>query len=239
MSRKKSKKQIRFRRVESTNMTRDQAMMKNKQARMAILKRRRRLLITAMASTAAVVILFVAFLAGAFERKAATTTLTVKQDGSIVFEEVSSLEEKTSESELKGFVTKTIDTYNASAKEGDVRLKNCDVSGEQVYLKTIYKNAETYKKFTGLPFYLGSIAGASKSGYTLPEALVSVSGTKKTKQIKMETLAKDETKKLLILDQPIDVIVPQTILAVSNEGTTVKASGQVGIEEAVETFIIY
>ncbi len=91
MSRKTSKNQSRFRRVERTNMTRDQAMLKNRQARMAILKRRRRLLIAVMAAAVALVVLFVAFLTGAFDRRAQTTTLTVKPDGSIVFEELSEL----------------------------------------------------------------------------------------------------------------------------------------------------
>ena len=239
MTQKKARRQVRFRRVENSNMTRDQAMLKNKQARMAILKRRRRWLIAVMAAVVILVVFFAAFLMGAFDRKADVTTLTVCRDGSIVFEERMNPDENPDGEKLRSFVKETIDEYNASAKAGDVRLKKCEVSGNQVYLKTFYRNAKVYHDFTGLTFFVGTIEEAAKAGYELQVPMVSANGGKKGNRMQWKELQKNKTGKILIVDQAIDIVVPQPIVAVSDEGTVMKSLNKVGIEEAVGTYIIY
>lgn len=239
MSQKKVRRQVRFRRVENSNMTRDQAMLKNKQVRMAILKRRRRWLIAIMAAVVILVAFFVAFFIGAFDKKSDVTTLTVGRNGSIVFEERVNLDENTDEEKLRSFVKETIDEYNASADAGDVRLKKCEVSGNQVYLKTFYRNAKVYHDFTGLTFFVGTIEEAAKAGYELQVPMVSVDGGKKGNRTQWQELQKNKSGKIVIVDQPIDIVVPQSVVAVSDEGTVMKSLNKVGINEAVDTYIIY
>lgn len=238
-SRKKVKKKPRFRRAGSQNMTRDQAMLQHRKERLVILKRRRRMLIAAIAGVVAAVVLLVVFLTGGFEKKASETTLTVKADGSITFEEVDVVDTKVAQSEIASYAKNTIAAYNDENGHGAVKFKKCDVSDGVVYLKTSYKDAETYAKFTGLDFYAGTVEAAQKEGYLFNASFVTVSGGKKGKVAKAADIKADGTKKVVILDQPVAVAVPSDVAFVSDEGTSVETGNRIRIENAVESYIIY
>lgn len=237
--RKRGRRQTGFRRAGSQNMTRDQAMLKHKKERLAILKRRRRLLITAMAGVVAAVVLLIVFLTGGFEKKASETTLTVKADGSITFEEVDVVDAGVSESEIASYAKDAITAYNGENGRGSVKFKKCDVSDGVVYLKTIYKDAETYAKFTGLNFFSGTVEAAQKDGYSFNASFVTVGDGKKGKVAKVADVKADGEKKVVILDQPVAVVVPSEISCVSDEGTSVEAGNRIRIGNAVESYIIY
>ncbi|MBR1634121.1 MAG: hypothetical protein IJ682_03560 [Lachnospiraceae bacterium] len=239
-NRKKVKKKTRFRRAADQNMTRDQAMLKHKKERLAILKRRRRWLVTAIAGAVAAVVLLVVFLTGGFEKKASETTLTVKADGSITFEEVDVVNSSVSESEIVSYSKEAIAAYNEENKTGGaVKFKKCDVSDGVVYLKTVYKDAQTYADFTGLNFFAGTVEQAQKEGFSFNASFVTVSDGKKGKVAKAADVKADGTKKVVVLDQPVAVVVPSSVTCVSDEGTSVEAGDRIRIGNEVESYIIY
>ncbi len=238
-----SQKRVRrngFHRAETNRMTRDQAMLKRKKERVELLKRRRRALIMAICAFVAAVILLIVFLLGGFEKKATETTLTIKSDGSIIFEEIDVVDSKASKQEIESFARQQISEYNdKSEKPNAIRFKKCSVSDGVAYLKTQYRDFESYSDFTGLSFFDGTIEAALKEGYDFQTSFVNVKGGEKADSAEIDAVTKDSSQQVVIIDQAISVVVPSDILYLSDEGTGVISSRKVQIGDPVESYIIY
>ena len=238
MNEKKTKKRSSFRRAASGNMSRDQAMLKNQKKRMAILKRRRRMLSLGLVAAALCLVLVVMSFMGYFDKKATESTLTVKNDGSITFEEIDEAEGETSKKEVVSYVKEAIEDYNAKTGETAVHFRSCDVADGQIYLKTIYKDAATYADFTGLSLFAGSVKEAEDAGYLFNETFVTVKDGEKKKQVKKAEV-KQSGDQVLIIDQPVCVVLPTEVHYVSRDDTELISPTNVRIENAVESYIIY
>ena len=234
MSRKKEKKRG-FRRAENASMTRDQAKLINKKERLTILKRRRRLLIALMAAGAGAIALVVVFLTGGFEKKA----LTVRTDGSIVFEELDAADSTMTAGEVKAYAKEAIRTYNEKKGAGRVSFKKCEVADGLVYLKTTYQDAATYADFTGLEFFHGTVGEAKEAGYDFNSLFVSVKDGKKSGTAKASDVREEEQRHVVILDQAVTVALPSDAVCLSDEATSIKTAREIRISDMVQTYLIY
>ncbi len=229
-----------FHRASRGNMTREQAMLRRKKERMVILKRRRRRLITAMLAVVAAIALFVYYLLGGFEKKATETTLTVKDDGSIVFEEIEAWDNESTKGQIADFAKETINEYNDSKDaKGRIKYKGCEVKNGLVYLKTIYDDAETYADFTGLDLFCGTVQEASAEGYDFNCSFVSVENGKKKDNAEMSDITKASDASVVITDQAMAVSLPQDADYISDESTGIENARLVRISDNVRTYIIY
>lgn len=229
-----------FARAGRGTMTRDQAMLRRKKERMAILKRRRRMLIASMLAVAAGIVLVIVYLLGGFEKKATETTLTVKADGSIIFEEIDAWDQQASKKEIASFAKEAINEYNnGSESKGRVKYRGCDVKNGLVYLKTEYENADTYADFTGLELFCGTVEEASAAGYDFNCSFVSVENGKKKSAASDSDISGASGLSVVILDQALAVSIPEDARYLSDEATGLENARLVRISDSVRTYIVY
>ncbi len=227
---------------------RDQLRSKRKEARMKILKRRRRLLVGAILAVIAAIVVLILALRGTFYKKADTTTLTLKSDGSVVFEEVTKLtEDYYDTSEMKSFVKTAIKEFNEENGSGSVKLKYFSTSGDTVYCRTSYTSVDMYEKFTSYYAYAGTVSDAMDAeGLDFNDSFVSVSSGKKGETAKVSTVTETGDNDVLVIEENCTVVVPGNILYVTDEGTEVTAEDTVTIsasdtdqDAVVKTYIVY
>lgn len=219
-------------------LTREESKMKNQKAYTESIKQRRTILIGGVAVAAIFVLLLVMSALGVFGKKASTTTVTLKSDGTVVFEEVVEVDSKTDKSEVKKYAKETIDEYNLSKGSNMVKLNKVSTSGNRIYLKTTYKDAECYSDFTSYEFFVGTIKEAEKAGYVFDGTFSKVKSGKKKGTIEVSKVTKDSSDNVIILDQGISVVVPGKIKYVS-ETFTETVGNKVNISNDVLTFIVY
>lgn len=207
-------------RVNTRNMTREQARRYHAVERRKTLIRQRRILVGSMLGIVIVITLLSMRACGVLDKKAKETTLTLMADGSIVFEEVENATDMTKD-ELETYVKETIDEYNKSHEKKLIKLKKIKTKKDTVYMKTTYKTPEDYKEFTGLDLFVGTVSEATAAGYDLSDLYVKVTDGKKTKSADVADVLKNTESKLLIIDQNINVVMPGTITYVTDTATTV------------------
>lgn len=220
---------------------------RTKGTQQAIIRKRKILLAAIIAIVVIAVAIIICVVTGVFEKKATTSTLTLKDKGTIVSEEVSKLDQKYyDEGELKDYVKSTIKDYTSKAGSSTVKLKKLSVKDDVAYLKTIYKSAEDYTAFTGYELFQGTIVEAQAAGYDFADSFVAVKDGKKAKTAKAEDVIAKDDYKVLVIKQNVTVKVDGTICYVSDNCTTVNGTDSVTIAQAdgnndatVLTYIIY
>ncbi len=228
--------------VNTREMTREQAKHYHSMQRRKTLIRQRRMILGGCAAFLLVVVILVLKGCGTFDKKAKETTLTIAADGSVTFEEVESIGDSTAK-ELKEYIKDTIKEYNEKKDKKLVSLKKLKAKKDSVYVKTTYKTAESYKDFTGLDLFVGTVSEATQAGYDLSDIYAKVSNGKKGKVMDISDVLSDVNAHLVILDQNINVNLPGAITCVTDEAT--KVDGQTvtirPAEEgvAVRTIIFY
>ena len=155
---------------EQNNVRRQPTVHRNGQrrkvsrVRMRELKRRRRNFLIAMAVAIILVICLIRFLVIQLLPKSDVTTLTVKDNGQIVLEEVIDLSKSAgSESELKSYVKNLVKDFDKDNGRDAVKIRRFSHVKGRMYVETRYKNAKTYSKFTGYTLYTGTVKEAMKS----------------------------------------------------------------------------
>ncbi|MBQ9631959.1 MAG: hypothetical protein IJV04_03475 [Lachnospiraceae bacterium] len=226
------------RRAVSGSLSRDHARLKNRKKRITILKRRRRFLLLGLAAAVSGLILGAMAALGFFDKPAEETTLTLKNDGTIVFEEIETSESGASEKEVVDYAKETIEEYNEKVDEKAIHFGRCSVSDGQIYLKTTYRDAAAYADFTGLSLFEGTASEAAKEGYLFNETMVAVKDGEKKKQVK-KTEVKESEDRVMILNQPIRVVLPSPVKYLSRDDTQLISPNSVKIENPVESYIIY
>ena len=180
-------------------------------------RQRQRLFLAVAAVAIVVIVVAVAVFLGAFEKRSDGNLLTIKDDGTVIFEENRKIKDN---SGLKKFVKSEIQSYNNTHKSEDVVLERFARDGDHFYLRTRYKSLKIYASFTGYKAYTCPVSDAKAAGYD-PEGVSfkTLSGTTSGKSFVYMDASADaykEQKVLVIKEWGIDVKVPGTVTAVSD-----------------------
>lgn len=211
----------------------------------AIRNRAIALCIIAVALIAAIVAL-VCKVMGVFDKTPEISTLTLKSDGNVICEEVTSFDESFyNKGELKKFMKSEIDKYNHEAGSGKVKLNQVKVSGKTAYAKTTYASYKDYSALTGIEMYVGNVKSAKKI-YDFADAFVAVKEGVKGTSVESLDITSQSKLKVLVVRENITVVVPGDILYISDGATTMVDKNTVtiaqpdGNEDATQlTYILY
>lgn len=226
-------------------ISREQAHLLSKKRTRMILRKRRRLLAGGIIAAAAVVCIVLLYACGVFYRKADTDTITFHDNGTVTFEEISSVEDGTDEDALKDYLKDQIRQYNASCGSRDVHLKRFTIRGKKAYVRTEYKDAETYEAFTGYETFSGTVKQAKAAGYTFDSSFVSVKKRKKQKSVSSENAMKNTKNRVAVVRENCTVRVSGSIRYISTDSTAVDSSRKVTVDSGGDTgdsplvYIIY
>ncbi len=211
--------------------------------------RNRAILAAAIVLVLAVIITLLVKLFGSiFSSKAAdTTTITFNDDGQVVFEEVIDFDTDTySKSDLEDYSEDLVEKFNKKSKKDVVSLDKVKVKNNKAYIKSTYKNAKVYSKFTSYKTYAGTYEKAVDDGCKFADVFSEVKDGKKGVGQVIDTESLFAGKKVAIINENCTVVVPGTIEYVSESSTqivdsnTVKIAPADGNEDATETvYIIY
>lgn len=228
------------------NPTPEQLRMYRRRKRMLQKRRRQRqrLLLILAAVALVVVIVVIAIALGAFEKRSGVNLLTIKADGTVIYEENQELKDT---SGLKKFVKSEILSFNNTHKAGDVVLERFARDGNHCYLRTRYRDLRVYSDFTGYKAEICKVSETKAFGYDT----TGVSFKKLSDEASGDSFAsadafKDE-KVLVIKEWGIDVKVPGTIIAVTDasyvkktdDSDTVTINKESDSAAAPLTYIIY
>lgn len=210
------------------------------------------------------IVLAVLYAKDVFYKKAAVTTLTVKEDGSLVLEEVVPVDGLgADESDIKASVKKSIKDFEESSVQGVTdALDSMDVSGAEeaadaaeeigkvklsavhvkddtAYVRTTYTSALTYSKYSGYNCYIGSVSGAKTAGYSFSEPLCPVVGKEKGEAVAADSLTDLDEQDVVIVNESLHIRVPGEITYVSDTVTDIADSGETGggLESAYGTTV--
>ncbi|RRF97078.1 MAG: hypothetical protein DUD27_02240 [Lachnospiraceae bacterium] len=205
-------------------------------------QRRRRQLITAAVILAAVIVVLFTALSGIFEKRSRSDLLTLSSDGSVIFEENSTMDDAAG---LKDFVNKQISSYNSKNGEGSVQLKRFARSGDHYYVRTKYKNMAVYSDFTGYDAYSGTVEGAKEAGYSFGDTSFKSTSSKASADASADAFKGQ--KVLIIKEWGISVKVPGEVTGTSlaenvtcdPKDGTVKIKKQSDSGTALLTYIFY
>ena len=202
-----------------------------KEKRMKVLKRRRRIFIASIVVVAILLVLLIMFLTGAFSHRAKETTLTLTSDNSVLFEEVTSLDnDYYSKSELKKYIKSEIKEFNKT-NDGEIRLEDLDVNDDEAYLSTSYDDVSTYSLYTGYDVSYGTVQDMIDLGYDFSDTFMKVADEAKTDVATADAMSADTSAKVLVVDENTLVKVPGTILFVADSSTEVIDASSVRISQ--------
>ncbi len=246
---------------EQNNVRRQPTVHRNGQrrkvsrVRMKELKRRRRNFLIAMAVAIILVICLIRFLVIQLLPKSDVTTLTVKDNGQIVLEEVIDLSKSGgSESELKSYVKNLVKDFDKDNGRDAVKIRRFSHVKGKMYVETRYKNAKTYSKFTGYTLYTGTVKEAMKSGYDFNDAFIKVESSGKGGALKYgkgdyidsTKVTKEKSDKVLIIRENIRVRIDGDLRYITDVATKVDSKDAVSIAQedgnpdaSVLTYIVY
>lgn len=222
--------------------------VRQKRSRKAQRIRRKRILVLVVAVIlVAGLIAGICFGTGVFEKRAEKSTLTLREDGSLICEEVAAFDgEQYDKAALKTYAKQEIQAYNDENGKDRIKLERVAVKDETAYMRIWYKSVEDYSAFTGYEIFSGTVEKAQEAGYTFQDSFAQVTEGKKGDSAAMETVVADASQKVLIIRENITVNIDGTLLYVSEESTEVEnkdtlAISQVdGNQDATSlTYIIY
>lgn len=205
-------------------MTEEEYRLRRLRHRRAVLRkkrRERRILLIVTGAALAGAIFFIALANGAFEKRSGENLLTIKEDGTIVYEEI----EKTDSdpADVKKFVRSEIEAYNAKNGKNSIRLLRFDAGKESIYLRTLYRDASVYSDFTGYDLFVGKANGARSAGYPADGSYICVRGGKKQEA---SADAFDSERVVAIREWGLTVSVPGQISAYSEDSDVTYQSSE-------------
>lgn len=230
-----------------------------------VLKRKIKLCMALIVAALVLVVVLVLKVNDVFYRKAAVSTLTVKNDGSIVLEEVVPVKNFSADkADIKASVKKSIEdfaTSDVAAPEdpgaaagskvgteiGKITLAAVHVKDDTAYVRTVYPNAVTYAAYSGYKCYIGSVTGAKAAGYAFSDPLCPVVGTERGEAAAAESLSDTDSMQVVIINEDINVRVPGTVTYVSanvetiadEDETAASGTATYGTSIAPDTYVLY
>ncbi len=184
-------------------------------------------------------------LAGCGTPEVATNTVIVEKNGKIIEALVEDFsKDYYTQEELQAFVEGEIADFVAENAEAEIKMSKLTVEAGTAKMSLRYGNADTYRDFHKVNFYVGTVAGAQGAGYEFNTGFVAVTEGAAGTDVQTADAVLSPEAKVVIIQDAIEVMVPGTIKYVS-EGVTVNASDTAAITVANETdvapvaYIIY
>ena len=166
-------------------------------------------------------------------KKADTSTLTFKADGSVVFEEVTDFDDSVySKSELKTYTKELISSFNETYGEDAVSLDKISVKGDKAYIKSTYKDADCYSSFTSYQTYSASYEDAVSAGYDFSTLFSGVADGKLLEADTVDAATLFAGSQVVVVDENVTVNVPGEITYVSNANIELVDSDTITITQA-------
>ncbi len=184
-------------------------------------------------------------------KKATVTTLTLRGDGAVIYEEVIDtgslgMSDKDLEKELKDYVKEELDAYNKASGHKSVVLDKLSVEDGQAYQKTTYKDVTCYHDFTGYELYSGTVSEAQAAGYDFATTFASAYEGVAGDEVNAEAATNEGDLSVLIIRENGCVKVPGNIRFISSNGVRLVDSNTAEVypldssnDAAVLAYIIY
>lgn len=173
------------------------------------------------------------------------TTVYVKESGKVTEEIVESFDKDYyDKEELKDFVDQTIDEYVEETGKRTVKAKGFSVEDQKASITIKYNDFDTYMDFNQETLYAGTVVQAIADGYTLPDEFYPVKDGKLKKTAADKKIKDDDSYKVAITSENIDVVTSGEICFVSTTDVKIKDEKTVSIQkentdDTSLTYIIY
>ena len=166
------------------------------------------------------VIVAIRFIMGAVNRlpRADVTTLTLLDNGEIVYEEIVPADETMSEDEVEKFIKEELAAYNEAHGDRAIKLDKLSIEDGTAYQKTTYKDAVCYSDFTDFELYAGKLSDAIAAGYDFDTTFVSVYQGMLGDEVSSDMAVAESGLSVLIIRENGFVRVPGDIRYVSSNG---------------------
>lgn len=145
-----------------------------------------------------------------------STTITADEFGKVSETIVEARTGDFNEEELREFIEYEVASFNALHEAGAVTLESCKVSGNSVRIKMNYLTWVYYSEFNHVNCFQGTLRQAEEEGYDLDLPFYDSAGT----EANADTLRERSNEwKVIIVEEPISVKVPDKILYASDNVT--------------------
>lgn len=154
--------------------------------------------------------------------KMTETTVTVNDKGTVeelLLEDFS--DETYKEEELTAQINGLVEAYNKETGKEAVSVKNLQVKDKKAKVQMEYQTVADYRGFNQVDFFAGSVQEAQKEGYTFASDFTDAKGKDASKAGIPDGC---EKKQVIIIREPMQVLVPGTILYVSKNMEVVNES---------------
>lgn len=166
-----------------------------------------------------------------------SNTISVEKNGKIMEGLVEDFsKDYYEEAELEAYINQAVDDYAATHKKGDVKVSDYRVEDQKAYLTLKYKNADSYGDFNGVDIFHGTVVEAQAEGYDFDTSFLKVEDGKTGARTDAKKVLEEEENKVFILHENMDIVVPGTILYVS-EGVEVTSKDTVKIPKKEDTAV--
>ena len=177
--------------------------------RLAVIRRRRRMLILFLILLFAALFIGILAIRGIFYKKATQTTMTIRSDGSVIFEEYQKLDQNDDTADgMKAYVKKLCHDYNEKNGSGKIKIRYFSVENKKAYLRTSYASLSTYSDFTGKDTFNGTVNEAEKKGYDFSAGTFTDT---KGNSVPEKTVVKNNSQMVAIIEGTEKIKVPGTI----------------------------
>ncbi len=169
------------------------------------------------------------------------TTLHIKDGGKVVENITEDFnQDNYDEKELKTFIEQQIEDYK---KESGNNVKSGGFAVEEgkAYLTVKFDDTKAYSDFNDETLYQGSVVEAVADGYTFPGHFYPVKDGKLKKKATDKNIDGDDSYKVVITSESIDVAVSGKVAYVSGNNVKIKDEKTVSIqkENADDTSLTY
>jgi len=138
--------------------------------------------------------------------------------------------------ELKEVIDEELASYNESFAQDHLTLKKFEVKDGIALLQTRFEKARYYADYTGLTFFVGTVAQAQAEGYDLSGECMDTTGS----LTDLESIEGSGELQVLILEEAVEVKVPGKIVCASRAGDVViTGKKEAVVQDAREAFIVY
>lgn len=191
-----------------------------------------------------ILILVILNAAGAFYKRADKSTLILKADNSIIFEEVEKSKYISSKKELSSYIKDLVNDYNSKNGKNAVKVEAISVKDNTAYVRLKYKDYNTYADFTGHDVYSGTVKAALKKGYAFDTSFYPVKDGKFADSVESDKVTSSKKNNVLIVPEAVNIRVDgKAIKYVSTEGTKVVDDDEISVKADGDTeptvYVIY
>lgn len=168
------------------------------------------------------------------------STVELKKDGKVNEYTIEDFSASYYDSEeLQSFIKDTVVTY-ADTHSGSVKVVKSEVADQTASLILKYDSLETFRDFSRLDCFSGTIAEASQAGYDFDTDFIQVAANDSDADgssasgevhsiIPFSAIQREDDMKVFILGEKVNIIVPGKIIYVSAKDTALISDNTVSV----------